>query len=254
MFDLSGKNILVSGGAGKIGSAIVFAITEVGGVPIIADINKESLSQISSQLKGKQHVIIEADFTHEDGIKDCIKKSLEACSVIHSAVHSSYPRSKNWGNTLEKLKEADLNFDLNAQLGGAIIFSKHIINYFQESDGGNLIHLSSIQGVQAPKFHHYEGTDMTSPIEYSAIKAGVISITRWLAKAYKNKNIRVNCISPGGVEDNQPINFLSSYRRDCTNIGMLNSKDIAYLVIYLLSNNSRAINGQNIIIDDGWTL
>ena len=254
MFNLSGNNILVSGGAGKIGSAIVFAITEVGGVPIIADVNKKSLNKISSELKGKKHVIIEADLSNEYGIKDCIKKSLEACSVIHSAVHSSYPRSKNWGNTLDKLEEEDLNFDLKSQLGGAIIFSKEIINYFQESSGGNLIHISSIQGVQAPKFHHYEGTNMTSPIEYSAIKAGVISITRWLAKAYKNKNIRVNCISPGGIEDNQPISFLDSYRRDCTNIGMLDSRDVAHLVIYLLSNNSRAINGQNIIIDDGWTL
>ena len=254
MFDLSGNNILISGGAGKIGSAIVFAIVEAGGVPIIADINKKSLNKISSQLNGKQHVTIEADFSNEAGIHNCLKKSLEACSVIHSAVHSSYPRSKNWGNTLEKLKEEDLNFDLNAQLGGAIIFSKQIINYFQETSGGNLLHISSIQGVQAPKFHHYEGTNMTSPIEYSAIKAGVISITRWLAKAYKNKNIRVNCISPGGVEDKQPVSFLNSYRRDCTNIGMLDSKDIAYLVIYLLSSHSRAINGQNIIIDDGWTL
>ena len=60
---------------------------------------------------------------------------------------------------------------------------------------------------------------MSSPIEYSAIKAGIISITKWLAKYYKNKNIRVNCISPGGISDNQNEEFIKKYRNSCTNIG-----------------------------------
>ena len=108
--------------------------------------------------------------------------------------------------------------------------------------------------LQPPKFDHYQGTSLTSPIEYSAIKSGIISITRWLAKYYKNQNIRVNCISPGGILDHQPISFLEKYRNSCTNIGMLNAKDLVSTISLLLSSQSRAINGQNIIIDDGWSL
>ena len=95
---------------------------------------------------------------------------------------------------------------------------------------------------------------MTSPIEYSAIKSGIISITKWLAKYYKNKNIRVNCISPGGILDNQNVNFINKYRDSCCNKGLLNADEIASVVVYLLSENAYSINGQNIIIDDGWSL
>ncbi len=119
---------------------------------------------------------------------------------------------------------------------------------------GNLILVSSIQGVTSPKFHHYKGTKMSSPIEYSAIKSGTISITKWLSKYYKNKNIRVNCISPGGILDGQDENFIENYRKSCNSKGMLDPKDISGSLLFLVSDMSKYINGQNIIIDDGWTL
>ena len=95
---------------------------------------------------------------------------------------------------------------------------------------------------------------MHSPIEYSAIKAGVISITRWLARYYANMNIRVNCVSPGGVRDQQPDSFLAAYRSSCTNVGMLEASQVAGSVVFLLSPESFAINGQNLLVDDGWSL
>ena len=135
------------------------------------------------------------------------------------------------------------------------MFAKTILRSFSDQGYGNLINISSIQGLNAPKFDHYDGTNMTSPIEYSAIKAGIISITKWLAKYYSNKNIRINCISPGGILDNQPKSFLKKYRSSCSNIGMLSAEQhISDSIVFLLSDASKAINGQNIIIDDGWSL
>ena len=95
---------------------------------------------------------------------------------------------------------------------------------------------------------------MSSPIEYAAIKSGIISITRWLAKYYSNQNIRVNCVSPGGILDNQPKQFIESYRRSCTNYGMLNSEQVSSVITFLLSPDAEAINGQNLIVDDGWSI
>ena len=95
---------------------------------------------------------------------------------------------------------------------------------------------------------------MTSPIEYSAIKSGVIAITRWLAKYYKNRCIRVNCVSPGGILDQQPQSFLKKYRDSCTSKGMLDAEDVVGSVLFLLSQQSKYINGQNIVVDDGWSL
>jgi len=95
---------------------------------------------------------------------------------------------------------------------------------------------------------------MTSPIEYSAVKSGMITMTRWLAKYYKNKNIRVNCVSPGGILDQQQQSFLKKYRESCTSKGMLAPTDVVGAILFLLSDQSKYINGQNIVVDDGWSL
>jgi NAD(P)-dependent dehydrogenase (short-subunit alcohol dehydrogenase family) len=95
---------------------------------------------------------------------------------------------------------------------------------------------------------------MVSPIEYSAIKSGIISITRYLAQSCKNQNIRVNCISPGGILDNQPEVFLEKYNSECSSKGMMDACDLGGTIIYLLSSMSQYVNGQNIVIDDGWIL
>ena len=95
---------------------------------------------------------------------------------------------------------------------------------------------------------------MISPIEYSAVKSGIIAITRWLAKYHKNKNIQVNCVSPGGILDRQPQSFLKQYRESCTSKGMLDPTDVVGAILFLLSDQSKYINGQNIVVDDGWSL
>ena len=140
------------------------------------------------------------------------------------------------------------------QLGGTIILAQKIFNIFKSQNFGNLILLSSIQGISAPKFEHYKGTNMSSPIEYGAIKSGIISITKYLAKSARKTRIKVNCISPGGILDNQPANFLKAYKKSCNSKGMLDPKDISNAVLFLFDDSSKYINGQNIIVDDGWSL
>ena len=139
-------------------------------------------------------------------------------------------------------------------MGSTIIFATEFSKYFEKKKGGNLILISSIQGVRAPKFEHYKNLKMVSPIEYSAIKSGIISVTQYLAKYFKNKNLRINCISPGGIEDSQPILFKKRYKDSCLNKGLLKPKDITGTILFLIDESSQYINGQNIIIDDGWSL
>ena len=95
---------------------------------------------------------------------------------------------------------------------------------------------------------------MGSPIEYSAIKSGIISMTKYLAKYYKYKNLRFNCISPGGIKDNQHKLFIKRYKASCSNKGLLEPEDLFSLVFFLLSNKSQYINGQNIIVDGGYSI
>ena len=163
-----------------------------------------------------------------------IQETLYFFHSLDSAVHCAYPKSKGWGTRFEDLNPKYLAEDLQMQLGGAIMFSQQLIHHFRKQEYGNLIHISSIQGIAAPKFEHYDGTDMVSPIEYSAIKAGIISVTRYLAKYCKGQNIRVNCISPGGILSGQYESFLENYNKDCNSKGMLDAKDITGTLIFWL--------------------
>tara|TARA_B100001175_G_C19441698_1_gene606592 strand:- start:365 stop:1126 length:762 start_codon:yes stop_codon:yes gene_type:complete len=252
---LEEKLIIVTGGAGRIGSAFCRSILENNGKVVICDFSEEKGNSLEGQLSDPNVKFIKADITKVKSIKSLINQSVEYFQQpVSSAVHCAYPVSDGWGASFEDLLEENLAKDLFAQLGGAILFSQQMILHFLDSGQGNLINISSIQGIQAPKFEHYEGTNMSSPIEYSAIKSGVISMTKYLAKLYKKRNIRVNCISPGGILDGQPESFLKSYEESCNSKGMLDSQDLVGTLLFLLSDQSQFMTGQNIIIDDGWSL
>ena len=246
--------VSISGGAGRIGSAFSRAIIANGGKVIIGDVSEKKGNKLVQELGADNVSLYLSDLTVTDNLDKFIEKGLGKFGKIDAAVHCAYPTSFQWGTTFENLKSEGLKDDLFNQLGGAIIFSQCFIRYFREQGCGNLVHISSIQGIVAPKFEHYEGTGMVSPIEYSAIKAGIIAITKYLAKYCKEQKIRVNCISPGGILEKQPESFLKKYRESCTSKGMLDSDDLCGTLLFLLSNQSQYVNGQNIIVDDGWGL
>ncbi|RAP34025.1 short-chain dehydrogenase [Candidatus Marinamargulisbacteria bacterium SCGC AG-410-N11] len=250
---LQNKTIIITGGCGLLGKALAQEIIKQNGTVIIGDINEKIGIEIEKENPSKAYYF-KLDTSSLDSIKSFFKLVSKKFKFIDASIHSAYPRSKQWGTKFENLSEKYLKEDLSNQLGGAILFSQQILELFKTQKKGNLIHIASIQGLQAPKFNHYENTDMTSPIEYSAIKAGIINMVRYLSKYYKGNNIRVNAVSLGGLLDKQPELFLKNYRQDCNNKGMLNTKDITGTVIYLLSELSEFVNGQNIIVDDGWSL
>ncbi len=251
---LKNNVVAITGGAGKIGTAFSKAIVENGGKVIIGDISVDKGKELQDELGVDSALFIELNTTDVGSIDKFLKEGREHFGKIDSAVHCAYPRSKQWGSSFEKIEAEGLKEDLFHQLGGAILFSQRVISYFKKQGYGNLVHVASIQGVAAPKFEHYDGTSMVSPIEYSAIKSGIISITRYLARYCSGQSIRVNCISPGGILDNQPASFLEKYNASCSSKGMMDAPDLNGAIIFLLSEMSQYINGQNIIIDDGWTL
>ena len=255
-YNIKNKTILITGAAGIIGSTLAREASDLDANLILTDINEDKLDRITKELQSKNKTVhsIHVDLSSKSGIELLMKRILSKFNKIDSAIHCQYPKSSGFGDSFEELKEHNLYNDLNMQLGIAILFSQRMMMQFINQGHGELIHISSIQGVQSPKFKHYENTNMSSPIEYSAIKSGIISITKWLAKYHKNKNIRINCVSPGGIKDNQINEFTNKYREDCTNIGMLSPQDISTAILFLLSPAAKAINGHNLIVDDGWTL
>jgi NAD(P)-dependent dehydrogenase (short-subunit alcohol dehydrogenase family) len=254
MINKSQKTVIITGGAGRVGLALTKDLIKKGHQVLIGDINKTHLIKIKKKINSNNLIIFSGNLTNKKNINKFIEFGLKKFTKIDVAVHCAYPKSKKWGAKLEDISEKSLKEDLTSQLGGTIIFSQCILKYFLKIKRGNLILISSIFGTQTPKFENYKNLKMITPIEYSAIKSGIISITKYLAKYYQKKNIRVNCVSPGGIKDNQPALFIKRYKQYCNSKGMLDGSDISNLIIFLISDSSKYINGQNLIIDDGWTL
>lgn len=247
--------VLITGGCGRIGSALAEQLLLKGYRVLIGDINKNNLIKLNKKLNSSNLEIFVGDLTLKKNIDKFISFGLKKFKKIDTLIHCSYPKSKKWGVSFEKIKESSLKEDLYNQLGATIILCQTIIKYFLRKKGGSLILFSSIQGIQSPKFDHYHNLNMNSPIEYSAIKSGIISVSKYLAKYYKNKNIRINTISPGGIKDaSQPKLFVKRYKESCNSKGLLDGSDLSGLVLFLLSHQSKYITGQNLVIDDGWSL
>lgn len=246
--------VMITGAAGVIGSSLALGVISEGGKVIFVDVNEARLKKITAGLTKENFLAIVANAGTSEEVDRCIAAGTEKFGRIDAAIHSAYPRSTGWGTRFENIQQKYLNEDLSCHLGGAILFSQRLLEFFKQQGHGNLIHIASIMGVLTPKFENYAGTKMTSPIEYTAIKAGIIAITKYLAKYYKGNNIRVNCISPGGILDHQPESFLGNYRSCCNDKGMLDAEDIVGSALYLLSDLSRYVTGQNMIVDDGWSL
>ena len=127
--------------------------------------------------------------------------------------------------------------------------------YFARSqEPFSLVNISSVYGVVAPKFDIYNNTSMTMPVEYAAIKSGLLHLSKYVTKYVNDSKFRINSVSPGGIFNDQASSFLEAYKKQTFGKGMLDVTDVVGTIVYLLSENSALVNGQNIIIDDGFSL
>lgn len=240
---LQGKNIIVTGGNGLLGREICKDIRRKGGVAINFDINHDRAAETA----------FTCDITNPDSIKEALKEVEIRFGVVHGLVNNAYPRTKDWGTSLEDLSYDSLRTNVDWQMNSYLNFCKLIIPFLRKAKGGAVVNMTSIYGVVGNDFNIYEATGMEPPFAYSAIKGGIINATRFLASKYGNENLRFNCVSPGGIFDNQSKLFVDAYENKVPMKRMGNPDDIAPSVSFLLSNQAKYITGQNLVVDGGWT-
>ncbi|MFJ1490670.1 oxidoreductase [Capnocytophaga canis] len=251
---LDGKVVVITGGAGLLGRDFCKSIADNGGVAIMAEYNLELAEKVKAET-GSENIFIEKiNITDKNSVEQLIDNVSTKFGKIDGLVNSAYPRNKNYGKHFFDVNYDDFCQNVGMNLGGYFLTSQVFAKYFYGQGYGNIVNISSIYGVIAPRFEIYDNTPMTTPVEYAAIKSGLLHLTKYMAKYFKGKNIRVNAISLGGLEDKQPDSFLQAYGRLCLNKGMLNAKDVSGTLVYLLSDFSEFVNGQNVIVDDGFTL
>lgn len=252
-FNLSGDVVIVTGGAGLIGREICEAIDDYGGNVIVADNDREHGSTVARSLKEGDYYYL--DITDSESIKSLCDEIISEFGHIDGLVNAAYPRNENYGKSFESVGLDDWIENVNLHLGGYYAMTREVaLRILELGDVGSIINFGSIYGTQAPDFEVYNGTEMTSPVEYSAIKAGIINFTRYMASYLGDDNIRVNAISPGGVFNNQEELFIENYEERVPLGRMANPGDILGAVVYLLSSASSYVTGHNLVVDGGWTI
>jgi NAD(P)-dependent dehydrogenase (short-subunit alcohol dehydrogenase family) len=261
--ELKGKVVIVTGGAGLLGGEFVKAIMENAGTAIIADVDeragKKSLDKIKKVVRDGSAEFVRVDINSKASIQSMLSYLVNKYKKIDALVNSAYPKNKNYGAKFEEVTYEDFCENVNLHLGGYFLVSQQLALFFKKQSYGNIINIASIYGVIAPRFEIYKsatlkGREMTVPVEYAAAKSAIIHLTRYMAKYFKGCNIRINSISPGGIFNNQLAGFVKRYNDFGLSKGMLDVSDLNSTLLYLLCDKSGAVSGQNIIVDDGWTL
>jgi len=242
---LENKIVIVTGGSGLIGNELISDIRKKGGIAINADIGVET-----NLKEGTLYVDITDDCSIEEGLNLVIEKY----GRIDGLVNNAYPRTKDWGVKFEDINTESWRSNIDMQLNSYFVCCQKTLNFMSRQKYGSIVNIASIYGVVGNDFTLYEEYGGTSPAAYSAIKGGLINFTRYLASYYGRKGIRVNCVSPGGILDNQPASFISRYEAKVPMGRLGNPDDIAPSVSFLLSDGAKYITGQNLIVDGGWTI
>lgn len=258
-FDLSNKTIIITGGAGLIGSAFSKACIEYNANVVVVDIDdkrgNELIDSIKIESKNPNIMFQKCDITNVGEIQYLIDLILNRFGKIDALVNNAYPRNSNYGRIFEDVEFADFCDNVNIHLGGYFLITQQVAKVMAKQKHGNIVNMASIYGFAAPRFDIYDGTKMTVPVEYAAIKGAIINLTKYLASYLGKHNIRVNAISPGGVYDKQHENFTENYcKKVVLEDRMANVDDLTNVLIFLLSDGSKYITGQNMIVDGGWSL
>ena len=252
---LNGKTVLLIGAGGLIGASLARACFDAGAAVVAAGRNPENPNLVAlRRATGGEFPFVRVDVANPESVEALFDLAESKAGKVDAVVNCSFPRNAAFGKNFDDVAFADFCDNVVTHLGGAFLVCQKSVAYFTRTGGGTIVNFSSIYGLMAPRFEIYEGTAMTKEPEYIVCKSAIIHLTKYLAKYVKGRNIRVNCVSPGGVKDSQSEDFIRRYNEHCLNKGMLDGADVAGTVVFLLSDQSRFVNGQNIVVDDGFSL
>ncbi len=250
------ENLIIFGANGLIGKALVADLLKKGCNVIAADLNNKMLNNLKQDFESPKNLIIKkCDILKKDEICNVFKLCEKKFGKPDGCVNCTYPKNKNFGKDFFNIRIKDFISNLELHLGGYFLLMQQSAKYsLKENKAFSLVQFSSIYGVISPKFDIYKNTNMTSSADYAAIKSSIIHLTKYLTSYTKGSKFRVNCISPGGIKDNQLKSFTKEYNKISRKKGLLDANDLSGTVYYLLSKESEFVCGQNIVVDDAFSI
>ncbi len=252
-FSLKGKVAVVTGAAGLYGKQIARALAEAGAKTYAASRNIENLKTLADEFK-KDNLDIAYGYLDQGdevsvlNLKDeIIQKEGKVDILVNNAVLRTM---KDWNDDASKFEKS---MQVNAT--GVFMITRAFGDIMAKAGSGSIINIGSIQGMIGPDATLYEGLNFHSFVpDYFFHKGGIINFTRFVASYYGPRNVRCNCVSPGGFQTEQhPEIFVKRYS-DRTFLGrMAQADDIKGIIVFLASDASQYITGANIPVDGGYT-
>jgi hypothetical protein len=269
IFDLSNKRAVITGGAGLLGRAHAISLLKVGANVDLWDLNLEKLKALKSELQDlfpNQEVDLhKVDITREAEIVNILatsysdEKSIEVL-INNAAMNPTMKddqKSDSKDSRLENYSIESWNREIGVGLTGAFLCSKHVGTKMAKKGYGVILNIASDLSVIAPDQRIYliDGLENDSqpvkPVTYSVIKSGLVGLTKYLATYWATSGIRANSLSPGGIFDNQPDQFVEKLTNLIPMGRMASPEDYYGAVQFLCSDASSYMTGQNLIIDGG---
>lgn len=249
------RKVLITGACGGLGSRFSKHFVADDCELILLDRSASDLERLASELGSRKSVnLVECDLgdevSYEEKVSDAVSGGLNV--LINNAAFVGTSGLNGWAETFEKQSAEAWRKALEVNLIAPFRLSQLCADALRRSADGNIVNISSIYGLGGQIPDLYEGTEMKNPAAYGASKAGLLQLTRWLATTLA-PDIRVNAVSPGGIERGQPESFIEAYNKRTPMQRMAKEDDLIGAVDYLTGPGASYVTAQNIVVDGGWT-
>lgn len=262
LFDLSGRVAVVTGGAGIIGQRLCAGLADHGAAVAVVDKDAAGAETVAAQLK-KDHAAkatsFAADVTDPASVKDLADRVVAQLGEPTILLNNAAAKGGDLNAFFAPLAEFELatwREIMAVNLDGMFNVARVFGSRMAERGRGSIVQTASIYGVMGPDQRIYEGSmymgrPINTPVVYSASKAGVVGLTKYLATYWADKGVRVNTLTPGGVESGQNDEFKRRYAARVPLGRMARADEMVGAAIYLASDASSYVTGHNLIVDGG---
>jgi NAD(P)-dependent dehydrogenase (short-subunit alcohol dehydrogenase family) len=260
MFRLDHHVAIVTGAAGLLGEQHALALADVGANVVLVDRDVDTCQKRAREIVEHGQVrasALSCDVTKKSSWEDVLQQVLSQYGrvdvLVNNAGYTTQSRSKNYDRGFLEFPLEDWHQILEVNLTGTFLGCQVIGSEMIRQRSGSIVNLASLYGVVSPNHRLYPDTGIHQPAAYSVSKAGVLALTRYLATLWADQKVRVNCITPGGVDNGHPELFATRYGSLCPSSRMARPDEMRGALVYLASSASSYCTGHNLVVDGGWT-
>ena len=258
LMDMTGRRALITGAAGGLGRIMSETLAEMGADLVLVDLHDTPLASLSEEICNQHSVRVDCEYCdledsdQRQSLANVVLRDGRALNVlINNAAFVGASSLQGWAEPFERQTVDTWRRALEVNLTSVFHLCQLFSPVLSNNKGGNIINIASIYGEYGPDWTLYDDTNMANPAAYAASKGGILQLTRWLATTL-GPRLRVNAISPGGIERGQPQCFVKRYEQRTPLARMARADDFSGAVAYLASDMSSYVTGQTLRIDGGW--